>query len=328
MKLLKKPSKKAVLFFLMGASVVMALWGAPLANRLRVLAHWVLAPLGQPGMSLTASVKSLTGGPEEVSPAEAGRLKEEVDTLRWRAQKAEEDLAHYLEQDALRQRLYGKMTDFPCEMVSAQVAASDSLPYGRTRLVNKGGSSGAEPGSRVVTLLTDRSKALPPKLATISSSALVGRLLETGGYYARLQLVTDGGFRIRARIIRAVDPNRPRWITVIAGGVAAQEQLSDRNNQVIEVEAQGDGVDGLVVREVKKYHNVQNGDWLVTAKDDAFLPEHVRIGRVVEVGDDPRNQLFSVVRVQPYADLAALKDVFIVVPLASKASNGAAGTRN
>jgi len=320
-----KPSKQNVLVILMGASAVMAAWGAPVAARLRPLAHYVLAPFGGLGMGLTASFKSHVGSGEEITPAEADRLKEEVEVLRRRTQAAEEALARYINQESAKRNLFGRNLDFRCEIIPADVAAGDSLPYGMTRVVGKGASHGAETGSRVICLLTDRSKSLPPKLAVVSSSALVGKLSEAGAYYARLQLVSDSGFSIRAGIRRIIDAQRPRMITVIVNGAAAEQVLTERNNQLVEVRAQGDGVSGLVIPEVKDLHRIQVGDVLETLRDDAFLPESVLIGTVTEVREDPQKPRFVTLRVRPAADLNALRSVFIVIPIGGELGGVAGG---
>lgn len=320
-KWLSKLTKKHWLIILMIGSVFTSVFGKTVAEPLRGTAHWILA-LGQPGMGLTASIKSRFhgGGEGGLSSGDATELKRKLEEATWRCQKAEADLAKRMDEERVRVKVCGQMTDFPCELINAHVAAGEALPYGQTRLVDKGRVHGAAPESRVVTVLTDRSKSLPPRLATINSSALVGRLLETGAYFARVQLITDSGFRLRCRVIR--DPAVARTITVNTGGVAAQKPLTHANNVPVDVVAEGDGVDGLVVRDVKKQYSIMKGDWLVTSRDDAFMPEHVRIGRVVDVKDDPKNQLFVIIQVQPSADLSTLKDVLIVYPIIPDAAGG------
>ena len=322
-KWLNKLSKKHWLIILMIASVFLSAFGKAAAEPMRGLAHWLLA-LGQPGMGLTASIKSrLHGGADGgLSSFEASDLKKKLEEATWRCEKAEADLLKRMDEEKTRVKVCGQMSDFPCELMSAHVAAGEPLPYGQTRLVDKGRVHGAGPESRVVTVLTDRSKSLPPRLATINSSALVGRLLETGAYFARVQLITDSGFHLRCRIIR--DPAVARTITETKGGVAAQKPLTHSNNVPVDVVADGDGVDGLTVCDVKKQYGIMKGDWLVTSRDDAFMPEHVRIGRVVEVKDDPKNQLFVIIHVQPSADLSSLKDVLIVYPIVSESSGARA----
>jgi len=212
--------------------------------------------------------------------------------------------------------LYGAIPYAQWELIPAVVVGRESLPYGRTRLLNAGLSQGAAVGAGVTTrrLLTDRSKRLPRNVATISATALVGRVIDAGRFTARLQTVTDPGFEVAAKIRRVIDPANPRKITVTAGG-AGEQVLTPANNVRIPVQARGDGRGKMLVRDVNAYHNIRPGDLLVAAGDDAFLPVQARIGKVVEVIDDPRRRgLFVSLRVAPSADLAALREVYIVVP--------------
>jgi cell shape-determining protein MreC len=160
-------------------------------------------------------------------------------------------------------------------------------------------------------LLTDRAKEMPPNLAVMSTSALVGRIESAGPFTARLLLLSDPSFTIRARILRRIDPARTRWVKVLTKGAAADEPLTEQNNAPVPVLAAGDGAGGLVA-DATTYANILPGDRLVTADDDPYLRREVRIGVVEEVVVRPENHQQVVVRVRPLEDLAALRDVYIL----------------
>jgi cell shape-determining protein MreC len=167
-------------------------------------------------------------------------------------------------------------------------------------------------------LLTDREKKLPENLAALSGSSLVGRVVETGAFTARLQLVTDAGFATRAHIGRIIDPQNPREVQ--AG--ARILPLTERVNFPVEAYAHGDGAGGLVCDPIPAVHNIRPGDVLQTRGDEALLPTAVVIGRVSDVQNDPEHPGMVIVRAQPPADLASLRDVYVVVPRISQPAEG------
>lgn len=218
--------------------------------------------------------------------------------------------------------LYGPIPFGQWEVIPARVVTADSLPYGQERWVNAGHREGAQAGAGVTTrrLLTDRSKALPPGLATIAGSTLVGRLTSAGAFTARLQLVTDEAFSLRGLIQRNIDG---RLITITSGMGATETPLTQQNDYPVYAEAAGDGRGGLVIRDVNAYHHVKPGDYLLAAGDDAFMPARIVVGVVSEVIDDPKRKgLFVEVRVKPLVDLESLREVYLVVPAALQNGEG------
>jgi len=318
MRIRGKLSNRTALVVLLLAVTATTLAGRRLASRLRVAAQYVVPVLGDTGMYVATSFKShvreITA--RGVTPAEAKRLHEERDEWRRRALAYEQQIARYIEHQKARRQLYGRVFDVPVELIPARVVAADALPYGSTRLVTGGTSRGAAPRQRVTTrrLHTDRGKALPEGLAALSGTVLVGRLMETGAFTARLQLVTDRGFQMRARVVRVIDPETPRRITT-GGRVRA---LSRENNRPLEVLAVGDGAGGVLVEGVRVEENVLPGDWLVTRDDDALLPAQVAIGKVTRVEELPGGPHTVRLHVAPQASLDALREVYVVVPLGSR----------
>lgn len=321
MALRAKFSKKTLLALLLMLSLMVAMLGPGAGQALRGPVMTVEGWLGDGGMYLVTATKAKVHewSAEPIAPDEARRLKARNEALQAQVCALSAQWADHLEQirkiQQLRSLAFGPTDDLPCELIPARVVAGDSQAYGQTRVLS---ARGARPGLPVTTreLLTDRSKALapnglsaihlPPDLAKVSSAVLVGRVLESTAFSARLQLVTDRGFaRFQARIQRRIAPDHPD---------PTRRALSNDNIALIGVEAGGDGKGGLTVSGVKESDRVRVGDWLVTRSDEALLPAQVAIGEVTEVKGDPRQPGFVNLRVRPLADLEALREVYVVVP--------------
>lgn len=300
------------------ASIALALFGRGVTGRMRSLAQMLIAPLGDGGMYVVSALKSIDRGPT-ISPTEALALRHENEQLRLQLVEMEQRYAeqagahrHQLEQlQQIRSSAFVPRQDNPCELIHARVGAGDGLSYGNWRVLNRGGDGIAHSPVLSRMLITDRSKGIPPNLAVITSSALVGRIASSGAFTSKIQLVTDRGFAIRGRIVRLIDPEKPRLIMSNKPGEAGMVVLTDFNNR-LEVLARGDGVSGLVIEDVPESERVLAGDWLVTSDDDLHLRTEVRIGVVEEVTVNPSDRRFTTVKVRPFADLSTLRDVYIV----------------
>ncbi len=316
-------SRGSILVFLLVLSVASTLIGPRLGRVLRPPMQSVLAPLTDGptylGTMFRAKLGEMTA--KRFSQDEARQLAAEnqalggvTDALRAELEKTRSELARIQQLDHL---LFGHLNDIPCELVSARVVGSDSLSYGQTRTVSiRKASNGLPVTTRL--LATDRSKALPKLsqaltpvsyLEQVAQTALVGRLIESGEFTARLQLVTDRGFVIRARIQRRIDPSNPR--VVIDNGV--RTTLVTELPQLVEIEVKGNGSDSMLASNVKDEYNIQAGDLLVTCNDDVMLPAQVRIGEVAEKRPASKGG-FVDLRIKPLADLDGLRDVYVVVP--------------
>jgi cell shape-determining protein MreC len=312
----KKSTSGWVLALLMALAVVTTLLGPAAAGRLRATVHWAFAPLGDVGMYLTTTVKHSTRPSPNLTREQAEHLREQNDELRRKLQTVETE-ALYWKRVAQNGRvifseLFGPRRDAPVRLIAARVVIGDSMPYGWTRIVNVGRRQGAADGMYVTQrrLLTDRSETLPANLAVLSGTTVVGRLLESGPFTARLQMVVDRGFQTPAQVLRVIDPAQPRL-------VLHQDQttrLMEDINEPIEVVAFGDGSPLLFVPEVRKTHGIQAGDILQMRPYVGALPEPVEIGRVTHVMDDAKNAGMVELKIKPSADLPSLRDVYIVVP--------------
>lgn len=344
MKFLAKISRRWVVAVLMIASGITALTGRGLSGWLRQRVSPALAPLGDGGMYLATSFKRLVreSTASGMSGAEAEALRDRYQELRGQLLTVSKELAGLVREREEMDRLYGRLRNkaFACKLLPARVVGAESLPYGNSRVLNAGRSRGVEPGAVVTTrrLLTDRSKTLlippdlaalmvPPDLVALSKEVFVGKVTAAGPFTARLQLVTDAGFRLRASICRTIDPKQPRQITVEKGARRAVQTLTRDNNDSIPVEVRGQGADRMVASGVKAYHNIRPGDWLVTSGEAGFLPAEIRIGTVVSVAKAPESPGFVSLQIKPHTDLASLRKVYIVYPLGGRLEEDPRGGR-
>ncbi|MFP4053565.1 MAG: rod shape-determining protein MreC [Phycisphaerae bacterium] len=343
MRLLRRIPPEGLLAVLICVSVAVALLGPDLSMMLRRLTSWAFAPLGDAGMYVVHQVKQGSGdlGEKTISGGEARRMRQKIASLEGQVENYRTALADVVErqgrQNALlralylsRRKLFGPIhpAEFPWELIPARVVSADSLPYGNGRTINAGNGYGVAEGNMVTTrvLLTNRSKAMiGEKLATISSQALVGEVVDSWAFGARLRLVTDRSFAVNALVHRRVDPNDPRKITVVEEGDSSEQTLT-RQHPRVPVRAVGDNENGLICRDVPEIHNILPGDVVYVQEDQYYLPARVRIGKVDRVEKQLKNPSFVTLHVAPHARLSAVRDVYVVVP--SKSWSQAVGEEN
>jgi len=321
-------SKRHLLAVLLSCSLAMSLAGSGVARPLRQATQFALAPLGDAPMYAATKLKARLSrqAAQRSSDELVNQLLVENDYLRrlsdcWKARS--EVLEGQVQQLENFKKMYGPAANIGCELIPARVVGAGSLPYDRARVLGSGARQGIRPGDVVTTreVVTNRSKALPPKLAVVSEYSLVGRIADSGAFTARLQLVTDRGFQISARIRRVIVPGRPRTVTITDNGLPRTTQLTPENpgtnTPIDDVLAVGDGGSMVVVPDVKAYYNVQPGDQLWASAKDEYLPVDIYIGKVekVEPDRDAKDAHRVKVFVRPFADVADVRDVFIVSPL-------------
>lgn len=314
-------SKERLLAGLMLASLAMSLAGRPIAAPLRRLARLVTIPATDAGVYVTAALESYLGEGVgvPVSPDRARQLARENDDLRRQldllATMLEQSRMHNAAIQGIRARFFAPTDDLPIELIPARVVALDPLPYSASRVISASEAGRMAPGLAVTTrrILTNRSKALPEKLAVITTSALVGRLTETDAYTARLQLITDRKFSLSVRIHRVADPDNPRKI--IDETDVSERTLGAEGHADVEALARGDGAAGMSARLVRAHHGVRKGDQVFTSTGDGWTGGRIPVGTVDSVTDDPEKPgLFVTVHIRPHAALAALRSVYVIVP--------------
>lgn len=318
-------SKRHLLAVLLSFSLGMSLAGSRVSLPLRHATQFALAPLGDAPMYAASKLRARLNRQAEprLSDEQAEQVQAENRYLRrlsdhWQAQS--EVFERQAQRLANFQRMYGPTADLGCELIPAHVVGAGSLPYDRTRVLSSGGGQGIKSGDAVTMreVATNRSKALPPKLAVVNESSLVGRIVDSGAFTARLQLVTDREFKINGRIRRVIVPGRMRTVTVTEGSLPSTTQLEPKNNTPIEVLAVGDGADMVVAPDVKAYHNVLPGDQLWASAEKEYLPVDIYIGKVEKVELNEKDSRRVTVYVRPPADVADVRDVFIISPLTAQ----------
>ena len=318
MRLRVKSSRSLLLAGLLLASAVTMFLGAQTSGMLRGMVQWAFVPLGDVGMGVTTSLKG--HGEPKTDEAELQRLREQVELL---AQRLAEERGYQNAGQRVYTKAFGQSADSPVKLIAARVVAADTVPYGWTRVANVGSRDGAAAGMYVTErrVLTDRAKRLPENLAVLSSAGLVGRVVETGAFTARVQLVTDRAFVLRGQIRRVIDAQNPRQVQIGDRIVYLRRQY----NVPVECRATGDGLGGLIVAHVPKMYNIRPGDVLETPPDDGALPAIVPVGKVVRVTDEPQNTGRVQLEVQPVVDLRSIRQVYLVVPELGRLDAGKGG---
>lgn len=319
-------SKSHLLAILLLCSLAMSFMGSRVSLPLRHATQFVLAPLGDAPMYAATKIQARLNRQAEpqLSDEQVKQVQAESRYLRrlsdyWQAQS--EVFERQAQRLANFQRMYGPTVDLSCELIAAHVVGAGSLPYDRTRVLSGGVRQRISPGAAVTVreVATSRSKALPPNLAAVNESSLVGRIVDSGAFTARLQLVTDRGFQVSARIRRVIVPSQVRTVTVTEGSLPRTTQLTPENNTPIDVLAVGDGADMVLVPDVKAYYNVQPGDLLWASAEKEYLPVDIYIGKVEKVQLNEKDSRRVTVYVRPHANVADVRDVFIISPLTTKA---------
>ena len=132
-----------------------------------------------------------------------------------------------------------------------------------------------------VTVDAGSSDAVQPGQTVVDGHGLVGRTLRVGPFTSTVLLLTDPGFTVGARLTR-------EGTLGLATGT-------------------GDALDFALV----EGERVREGDALLTTGSDTFVPG-VPVGRVTSV-DPGGGTPVTTARVTPYADLAALDLVGVVI---------------
>ena len=301
-------------------TVVTSFLGPDVARRIRRAPQALLAPFGDAGMLVTSTIQTHVGPGRGYTEEDIARLEQENQALRGRVVDLQGQVHVLRERVPEMRRIFGRLdrSQMNYELIPARVVARDAAPYGDTAVLNAGSRDGAVRGARVTTrgLLTDASKKLPSEgYAVLTSSALVGRLSDSWAFGATLQLVTDRAFRMQGAIHRDA-VKTPRQIRIIEKGRAREVELTPDNNRPIPVTAVGNGK-SVTAGPVAAFHNIRPGDILATV-EDPLLPARVVVGRVAEAQPDPKNPGFVELTIEPVADLDALRNVYVFVPLATR----------
>lgn len=322
MRLARRPSKKGVLAALMLASAILLAVPAHYSRWICHVFQPLLAPLGKAGMYLTTGVRARVS--ELAGRTDAGADAEQVAFLtavRQQLQTKDETIAE------LRQ-WRAALEGFPCKLIDASVVGAEPLGLRDRRLLDAGAADGAADGDLVTTrrLLHPIGVALPEHLTVLGRNYVAGRIIRPGAHTATLQLVTDPKFQMPAMLWRIVHPGGKRAIyeELPDGGRVRTEHVHDGRPgpypvgdppTPVPVLVQGDGR-RIVLRDVPARHGILAGDIVTTSRStELLLPFGLTIGRVARTEPDKQDPHAVTVFVDPLANLATLRRVYVVMPL-------------
>lgn len=138
-----------------------------------------------------------------------------------------------------------------------------------------------------IFLAAGSADSLKKNMAVVTSQGLVGKVYQVGKRNSTAQLLLDRNFRAGAVVQRSRVAGIVKW---------------NAGNQV-------------VLAEVPKRSDVQEGDVIVTSSLSTIFPSGLEIGRVVEVSEENQG-MFMDIQVGPAVDFGKLEEVFVVKVLA------------
>lgn len=163
---------------------------------------------------------------------------------------------------------------------------------------------GADPGGREsISLAGGSTDGIRWGQAALYAGGIAGRVSRAGIGGSQVQLVTDEGFRATGSFARYVKDQK---------GAVVFQALSA---PAVLVQGVGNGamrIRMLSMREVKSAA-LEVGDWVVL--NDADWPailQGYRLGRISSIRELSEQPQFADIRVQPYSDLIALREVMVM----------------
>lgn len=208
--------------------------------------------------------------------AENRRLQERVAELERQNEELNEIYAEYTLLSAL---LDYDRSNPEYRRVAADVIGWDISNFNRVLTINKGDRSGIQPGMPVET-----------------ERGLVGRIVRVAPYSAQVQLLTDPGSSVNARL------GASRATGVVQG------QLSNT----------------LLMKWIEQDLAISENELVMTSGLGGSFPPDLVIGRVVKV-QKSTSELFQVADVRPAANLEQLEIVQIIVNVGPVSLDEAAG---
>ena len=118
----------------------------------------------------------------------------------------------------------------------------------------------------------------------LSSKGVVGKIIAVSDNHSSVQLVSDGNFRLSVKILPSESEGIMRW----------------RSNQICEI------------FEVKKTAKVNIGDVVLTSNLSSYFPPDLPVGKVISI-HDKSDSFNKIVRLELYADLSTINQLFIIV---------------
>ena len=290
-------------------------------STLRRVAQWGLSPLVSSGnrlvVHLRTRVDEITGTTIPSKNEQLQALEQQILTMR--------QLINYQRRQIKTLTKWSRvLKGFNyCRLIPGRVISLGTLPFHNRRLISST-SRRVHKGDFVTTrmVVLESNYPLRDEIFVLGRNYLVGRIVQSEGYLATLQLVTDSHFRTPALVWRMIKPGQSRTIYIVPpdGGLSkrtyhhsGKTPAAEPIGQPCKVEAKGDGKQ-IVLKHVPASHGIQPGDVLTSDSTGGLLPIGLTIGKVVEVRQEKKDAHFVTIFVKPLADLSRLQDVYIVVP--------------
>jgi rod shape-determining protein MreC len=137
-----------------------------------------------------------------------------------------------------------------------------------------------------ITIDLGETDGVYPGMPLVMDRGLVGRIIATSSHYAIGQLLLNKDFRASAKDSRSRVDGIIQW----SGG------------------------EHLLLKNVPKTFDVQQGDTIITSTYSSVFPPNIEIGRVTRVSDDP-GTLFKRIEVISNVDFTRLEEVFVITVL-------------
>jgi rod shape-determining protein MreC len=225
----------------------------------------VLTPVVRTGEKLISGVGNAFNSISELRNArdENTRLRQQVEDLTAERDRARERAASL---EPLERQL-GLPSNLQYSQLAASVISREAGNWFRTLIIDRGSLDGIKLSMPVVT-----------------ATGIVGRIIELGPNYARVQVITD------------------RY-----AGVGAMLQQSRAKGQVRGIET-----DRCELKNVSASEHVEVGEAVVTTGLDGIYPKGLMIGTVERVDSDPNAPWHRLV-VNPSAPIDRLEHVFVLL---------------
>lgn len=136
----------------------------------------------------------------------------------------------------------------------------------------------------MLTLSVGESEGVRKGMAVITDDGLVGRVYSVSDKFSIVEGLYNRSLRVAVKAARSRVDGILSW----------------------------DAADILLVRNVPKALDVQEGDLIVTSEYSTFFPAEVPVGTVVKLESEP-NSLFRRIIVEPLAHPARIEHVFVVL---------------
>ncbi len=157
----------------------------------------------------------------------------------------------------------------------------DQLPHKSKAAVIIGFNK--EPWARTVTIDKGAKDGIAKDLAVISPLGVVGRVIDVNTHTSKVLLGSD----LRSNIDVIVQRSRIKGV------------------------AEGNGIDGFLLKYVRQVDDVQLGDLVLTSGLSGVFPKGVAVGEVVKI-EKGRDNFFKAIEVRPAVNIQRIEEVLVI----------------